>query len=257
MVATRRRHLLVSALLASAAAALAPVRADGLAAVRGALSEWVQTHQLLSQTRADWSRDKELLDQSTALYERELKTLGEQMTRVGTNTVFLAEQREAALARQQVYVSGLELAARRLGELESRVRGLQPVLPPVLRATVGPLLNKLPADPASTNVSPVARMQTLITILNEVDKFQSSVTITEETRPAPDGREVAVNVLYAGLGQAWFADQKGTFGGVGVPGPAGWEWTTRNEAAPGVARAIRMYRNEVPAEFVALPVQVR
>jgi len=257
VVATRRRHFLSSNLLASVIACAVLVQGDGLAPVRSTLAEWVQTHQLISKTRADWSRDKELLDQSTALYERELKTLGEQLTRVGTNTLSLGQQRETTLQRQQVYTSGIAVAARRLGELEGRVRDLKPVLPPLLLATVEPLLNKLPADPASTNVSAVARMQTLITILNEVDKFQSSVTITEETRQAPDGREVAVSVLYAGLGQAWFADQKGAFGGVGVPSPAGWEWTTRNDVAPLVIRSIRMYRNELPADFVPLPVQVR
>lgn len=228
-----------------------------LAATRTALEEWVRARQTIARTRADWAADKALIEQSTALLERELAGLREQLTRVETNQTAIATQRESLLTTQARYLEALEAVRGRLAGLERGLRQLEPVFPPALRVSVQPLLNRLPRDPAATNVALVPRVATLITLLNEVDKFNNTISVVEETRTGPDGREVAVEVLYAGLGQAWFVSKSGTFAGVGVPEETGWRWTPRNELAPAVSRAIRMYRNEIPAEFVPLPVQLR
>lgn len=100
-----------------------------------------------------------------------------------------------------------------------------------MKTTVQPPLNRLPSNPAATNVALLPRALALITILNEVDKFHGAYTVAEETRPGPDGRQLAVQVLYAGLAQAWFVNTSGDFAGTGVPTPNGWQWTPRNELA--------------------------
>lgn len=229
----------------------------GLDAVRSPLEQWVQTRQVIARTRADWTRDQEALARTTALYERELASVREQAARFTTNSAFLVEQRAAAAAELTRYQNALDTARSRVGDLELRIKHLAPVFPDVLLATVQPLLNRLPADPATTNVAIVPRVQTVVTLLNELDKFNAAVITTEETRPGPDGRPVAVTVVYLGLGQAWFVNPTGDFAGVGVPGASGWEWTVRNDLAPAIADALRMYRNEVPAAFVAIPARIQ
>lgn len=223
---------------------------------RSALEQWVQTRKTLAQTRADWTADKALLEQTLALLERELAQVREQQAGVDTNHAVVAAQREELDGLKQRYLAATQTVRTRLTELEARLRGLEPVFPPPLRATVQPLLQRLPADAASTNAPLVPRLLALVTVLNEVDKFQNAFSLAEETRPGPEGREYAVQVLYAGLGQAWFVNKAETFAGVGVPGAGGWQWTVRNDLAPEVARAIRRYRNELPADFSALPVQL-
>jgi hypothetical protein len=232
-------------------------QAAGLGDVRGPLEQWVQVRQTLARTRADWLRDKEMLGQSLALLQRELATVRDQSAKLDTNFTVLAEQRAAATVERDRYQAAVEVARSRLGELEARLKKLAAIFPPVLLTTVQPLLNRFPADPAATNVALVPRVQALVTLLNEVDKFNAAVTTTEETRTTTDGRAIAVTVVYLGLGQAWFVNQAGDFAGTGVPGPSGWEWTVRNELAPQLTTALKMYRNELPAEFVALPVQIR
>lgn len=238
-------------------AVVADGRADGLESVRTPLEQWVQARQTIAKTRADWARDKETLAQSLALLERELSAVRDQTAKLDTNLTVVAEQRTAATVERERYQAAVEVARTRVGELETRVKKLAAVFPPVLLTTVQPLLNRFPADPAATNVAIVPRVQALVTLLNEVDKFNAAVTTTEETRSTPDGRAIAVTVVYLGLGQAWFVNQAGDFAGTGVPGPSGWEWTVRNDLAPQLASALKMYRNEIPAEFVALPVQIR
>lgn len=224
---------------------------------RSVIEEWVQVRKTLAITQADWIADKMVLEQTLAMLDRELAGLREQLARVETNQAAVAEQRQTLLAQQAQYQAGLDAVRTRVEELEAGVRRIEPFLPPLLKSTVQPLLNRLPTNPTATNVALVPRVLALITLLNEVDKFQSTFTVTEETRPGPDGRELAVQVLYAGLAQAWFVNKKGDFAGVGVPTSSGWRWTTRPELAPAITRAIQIYRKEHPPQFVPLPVQLQ
>jgi hypothetical protein len=229
---------------------------SALGATRTALEQWVQTHQLLSRTRADWAKDKDLLEQSLALFRRELQALDEQVTRLGTNQVAMAGERAAAQAQEARFHTALDGVRGPLTRIEGRIKALEPVFPPVLLTTIQPVLNRLPTTPNPTNVTVAARLQAVLTLLSEVDKFNGTLTLAEETRPGPQGKTVAVDVLYAGLGQAWFVDKTASFAGVGVPGSKGWNWTPRPELAAAVARALRVYRNELPAAFVALPLEL-
>lgn len=227
-----------------------------VAAARKVLEQWVQARKTLAATRADWAADKATMEQMTALLERELAGIREQAAQAQTNHASLEAQRQALAAEQSLYLTALEAVRAQVVDLEVQVRRLEPLFPPALKNTVQPLLNRLPADPAATQAALLPRVQALVTLLNEVDKFHATFSVAEETRPGPGGRELAVEVLYAGLGQAWFVNKAGDFAGVGVPTADGWQWTPRPEIAPAVARAIQMYRNERPAEFVSLPVQV-
>ncbi len=227
-----------------------------LATAQSALEQWVQTRKTIAQTRADWQADRALLEQTLAMLERELDQVRTQHATVETNHAAIMAQRAELEALKQRYLAATQMVRARVAELEARVRRLEPVFPPPLRATIQPLLHRLPPEPPATNAPLTPRVLALVTLLNEVDKFQNAFSVAEETRPGPDGREHAVQVLYAGLGQAWFVNKTENFAGVGVPGPDGWQWTRRDDLAPEVARAIRRYRNELPADFSRLPVQL-
>ncbi len=225
-------------------------------AARSALEQWVQARKTLAVTRSDWAADKATLEQTVTLLERELAGIREQQAQVQTSHVAVETQRRALSDQQAQYQAALEAVRGRVSELEARVRRLEPLFPPSLKGTVQPLLQRLPADPPATNTALLPRVQALVTLLNEVDKFHATFSVAEETRPGPGGRELAVEVLYAGLAQAWFVNKAGDFAGVGVPTAEGWQRTPRPELAPAVARVIQMYRNELPAGFVSLPVQL-
>jgi hypothetical protein len=122
---------------------------------------------------------------------------------------------------------------------------------------LAPLLARLPADSANTKLADTERVQGLVGILNELDKFQNAVNLFSERRKKPNGEEVAVETVYIGLGAAYFVNDANDFAGLGAPGERGWEWTVQPELAPAVREAIRIYRNERTARFVALPAIIR
>ena len=105
-------------------------------------------------------------------------------------------------------------------------------------------------------MSAAEQLQVVVGILNELDKFNTAVSIFSEKRKNPQGEEVAVETVYVGLGAAYFVNDAGDFAGLGTPGPSGWNWTTRPEIASSVREVIRIYRNERPARFVTLPVTI-
>jgi carbon monoxide dehydrogenase subunit G len=244
--------LLLAGALIAGAATDSPV-----AAARSTLEQWVQTRQLISKTRSDWQADKELLEQSVRMFERELQNLAEQLAAVSTNRTRVDEEREAALAQQAALNAALERARELAGSLEQRVVALAPALPPPLQEKIQPLLNRIPAATAASRVGPVERLQNVVGLLNEVDKFNAAVTVVSEVQKKSDGAEVQVEVLYVGLAQAYFVDKSGQYAGVGRPSPSGWQWSERPELAGRIRQALAVYQNTTPAAFVALPVHIQ
>lgn len=230
---------------------------DILNGARSTLEQWVQTRQLISKTRSDWQADKELLEQSIRMFERELQSLNDQLAGVSTNRTRADEERDAALGQQRELNAALDSARALAESLEQRVRALAPAFPPSLAEKVQPLLNRVPADSATTKAGPVERLQTIVALLNEVDKFNAAVTVVSEVRKNPAGAEVQVETIYVGLAQAYFVDKAGQYAGVGVPTPQGWQWTERSELVEPVRKAIAVYKNAAPAAFVALPVRIQ
>jgi hypothetical protein len=230
---------------------------DTLADTRTAIEKWVETRQLISQTRNDWQTDKETLEQTVALFERELKSLGDQMSNVSTNSAQVDKERALATKQQAELKAASDKVRELVGGLEQRVKELAASFPPPLADKVASLLKRIPEDPASTRASALERMQNVVGIINEVDKFNAAVTVVSEIQKNPSGAEVQVETMYVGLAQAYFVDKAGDYAGTGVPDKTGWKWTPNNELAGKIQKSIAMYKNAAPADFVSLPVEIK
>jgi septal ring factor EnvC (AmiA/AmiB activator) len=228
-----------------------------LTQTRSTLEQWVQTKQLVSKTRSDWEADKESLAQTIALYERELQSVAEQMSKVSTNNTQVAREMAEATALQTASHETLGQTRQFATEFEVKVKQLVPRLPAPLQDILKPQLAKLPADPATSKLLAAERLQTLVAILSEVDKFNNAVNLFNEKRKNPNGDEVAVQTVYIGLGAGYFVNEAGDFAGVGGPGAAGWDWTTQSGIAAKVQEVVKIYRMERTAKFVTLPATVR
>lgn len=136
------------------------------------------------------------------------------------------------------------------------MRAAVPQLPLPLQDILKPLLARMPADPTTKMKAP-ERVQVLVGVLNEIDKFNNAVTIFSEKRKNDSGGEVSVDTVYVGLGAAYFVNEAGDFAGAGSPGKAGWDWKTMPELADRIREIIRIYRAERPAKFISLPVAIK
>ncbi|HBV32278.1 MAG TPA: hypothetical protein DEB49_07480, partial [Verrucomicrobiales bacterium] len=71
------------------------------------------------------------------------------------------------------------------------------------------------------------------------------------------GKDRQVQTIYLGLGQAYFADEKGTIAGTGVPVANGWAWEAKPELTESIRKVIDIYENRKSAEFVPVPVTIK
>lgn len=227
-----------------------------LTASRAAVEKWIETHQLISKVRSDWQSDKETLEQSVLLFERELKAVAAQISKVTTNSVQVDKERAEAEVLKKTSSESLERARLFAAEFEGEVKKIVPRLPVPLQDILKPLLNRIPTDP-NARITAAERLQTLVGILNELDKFNNAVSVFNEKRRNPKGEEVAVETVYIGLGAAYFVNQTDDFAGIGFPAAAGWEWTGQPELAHSVRDVLKIYRNERPAKFISLPTVIR
>jgi hypothetical protein len=223
---------------------------------RSTLEKWVEARQLISKARTDWQGDKELLEQTKQLFQRELISVQEQMAKLGTNNAQVEKERAEAETLKRSSNESLEKARQFASEIDSQLKKLVPQLPQPLQEILKPSLNRLPTDP-NTRMTAAERMQVIVGMLNELDKFNSAVSIFSEKRKDQRGQEIAVETVYIGLGAAYFVNSSGDFAGKGMPGPTGWEWSTEPQLASVVREVIQIYRNERPARFVALPAVIR
>jgi septal ring factor EnvC (AmiA/AmiB activator) len=228
-----------------------------MAQTRSTLEQWVQTRQLISQTRTDWQTDQETLEQTVALYERELQAIDEQMSKVATNNTQVATEMIEAMALQKVSNETLGDAKQFATEFEAKIKQLGPQLPGPLQDILKPLLARLPADPANTKMLAAERMQVLVGVLNELDKFNNAVSIFNERRKNDKGEEVSVQTVYIGLGAACFVNEAGDFAGTGTRWQKRLGMDDQTEIAPTVHEVVKIYRNERAARFVTLPAAVR
>jgi len=246
--------ILVSATLLTGGWAVAQ---PPLADTRSTLEQWFEANQLISKTKTDWRADKELLERTIDLHERELQAIEEQMSGISTNNTQVEKERletEATLAASQ---EALDAARTFASGFEAAIQKLVPRLPGPLRDILKKDLARIPADPVNTRMLAAERMQILVGLLNEMDKFNNALNVFSERRKNTNGEEIAVETVYVGLGAAYFVNESGDFAGMGSPGPDGWEWNIKPELAPTVREVLMVYRSERTAQFITLPVVIR
>ncbi len=228
-----------------------------LGLTRASLEKWVETRQLISKTRGDWQADKEMIEQNIQLFERELKAVEESISKLGTgNSQAEKEKVETTVALKASHET-LDQAKMFAAGFEIKLAKLILQFPAPLQEILKPYLDKLPAAGVATKLGGPERMQVIIGILNEVDKFNNAISIFSEKRKNQKQEDVAVQSIYVGLGAGYFVNDADDFAGIGSSGANGWEWKTQSELAPAVKEIIRIYRNEQPARFVALPAVIK
>lgn len=121
------------------------------------------------------------------------------------------------------------------------------------------------ADPASGSakdeeekkVPLTLRYQSVLGVLNRVNAFHGQVQDSYEQVERGNGERLSVSTLFLGLGQGYYVSPEGTAGGVGYATEDGWVWRSDDAIAPLVEQAIAVMKNERPATFVTLPVEVK
>jgi hypothetical protein len=245
------------ALIVGLAAAGTGLAQEQIADTRTTLQKWVETRQLTSKLRSDWAADKELLSESIKMFERESKNLDELIAKVNAGNDQVRKEREEQEKLQAQYQAAIDKVKSLVAGMETKTVALAKSFPPPLTEKLNSFVKRIPEDATSTKLTAGQRLQTVVAIFAEADKFNGAITVTSELRKKDAGNEVQVRAMYLGLAQAYFTDKEGTFAGVGQPSADGWKWSNDPVLAETITKAIAIYENKQPPAFVKLPARIQ
>lgn len=246
------RWMLVPFALAVATAGSASSN-EAVSEAQEVIRRYVDARQAISRELQRWQEQELLLTQTVDLLEQELELLAARSKEYEEVATKADLERSELDAENQALLDLSDKIRQRLIPLEIRVKELGKGFAAPLRKTLEPVFARMPEDPEATQASLGSRLQNLVAILTEADRFNGRVTLVAEIRDTRDGR-VEVQTLYLGLGGALFVDAAASTAGVGHPGPDGWTWEEKPQLADTIRQAVSMYRNEQQADFVRLPL---
>ncbi|MDP7178343.1 MAG: DUF3450 family protein [Verrucomicrobiota bacterium] len=225
---------------------------------RAHIEKWVQTRQLIAKRSADWRVERESIGQSIGLLKREIDLLkGEINKSEQVDSEADAEKKRITLGLEDLKKANQVVDAALWG-MERQALALMARFPEPLKDRTSNVRSRIPLKKEDLRGRSAAeRMQNVVAMLNEADRFNSAITLAIEVRKDADGKDRQVQALYLGLGQAYYADQGGTFAGTGWGGAEGWDWTVNAALGPAIRKVIDIYENERGAEFVPVPVNIQ
>jgi hypothetical protein len=236
-----------------------PDPAASIEMARETLSKYFETQKLISKEKTDWKLAKELLEDRVNLMKSELESLRQKTEEERKKTTEADRQREELVKQNEELKAAAVLLEEKASALEEGILAFSPRLPVPLADKIKPLKSRIPAIGSESKASLAERYQNALGILNEVVKFNTDIVLVTERRSLGTNREVEVESLYLGLGQAFYAAASASskLGGTGVAGPNGFEWMESRDAVPEIRGALGIYKGKQTAAFVQLPVTIK
>ena len=221
------------------------------------VKKWAGVRQLISSEREAWRERKELLTFNIQLLETEIGNLEEQIAEAEELAKEAVREQSLFWANESSHLATDAFVETKIGDYENKIRTLKEQFPQPLIERIERFTVQIPESPEETNLSLDQRTSNILRILEEVDKFNNSVTVLRELQEIASGQVVEVKTMYLGLAQGYYVDPNAKYAAVGRPGPGGWEWEPNNAIAKEISRSIAMFeKTETPAEFIELPVSI-
>ncbi|MFA5087682.1 MAG: DUF3450 family protein [Candidatus Omnitrophota bacterium] len=230
---------------------------DEVDATRATLEKWVETKSIISQEKKDWALGKDLLSERIGIELREIESLQNKIADAEKSVTEANEKRVELIKENDNLKETSAVLRETVAALEKRTMELLKGLPDTIAERIKPLSQRFPKNAEDTKLSLGERFQNVIGVLNEINKFNGTITITSEVRQLPNSASAEVTAVYIGLGQAYYANNNSNVAGIGMPSKDGWVWIPQNEAAPEIAKAIAILKNEMAATFVQLPMSIQ
>ncbi|MFU8848330.1 MAG: DUF3450 family protein [Opitutales bacterium] len=237
---------------------VAPLSAqNALGETREILSQWVATEQIISEAENDWAREKSMLENSEALLKRELTRLEAELEELKATATAVDEDRTKLSNEREQLATAAGVVESQIALLEDELREILKVYPEPLLDRIKPLMRRLPSHGTETSLSLGERVQNIVGILSQADRFNGTLTQTSESRELDDGRVVEVRTLYWGLGGAFYVDASGQYAGVGYPEGEGWVWPLLEGAGPQIKALLDVYDGSAAIQFVEIPATIK
>lgn len=229
---------------------------DTIAQARDVYKDYIEVRKLIGEESASWQAEKIALADMIAVLKAEVAQIEEVMTTLRGSATAADEKRTALHQRLEAAREISTAFNGTITSFEQQLQSLAVRLPEPLHNELQPLLARLPEDPANTRLGYSQRLQTVIGVLAQADKFNTDVKYISEVKTV-GGESVEVQTIYLGLGAALFTDASRGYAGYGHPGSDGWNWSVVSGAeAAAIADSIDIYLSRKSPAFVSVPLLV-
>ncbi|QTN33228.1 DUF3450 family protein [Akkermansiaceae bacterium] len=230
-----------------------PVRAQDADAniieLREIISRIVDVQALESGERLAWEARKAEMAALLELHRKEIALLDEELAEAGKSAPGHDSSTESIRYEIEDLKNTRRLASEAVARNVPRALSISASLPAPLLREVDPELAALRTWKPSGD--PREALSSILSLIGKSQQFNRRFTRSTETIA---GREA--EILYLGLGCAFYADGKGS-GGIGRPGPSGWTWEARPALFPQIRSAFASLDKKSPPVMVELPLEIR
>lgn len=227
--------------------------ADPLKDADDAAGQFIKIQIEEARLETEWSSQRALLESLVRADQERAASLEEARDQMTAKTASVREELDGVRTKIQNAQDDSKVLETRLSELSTQLLSLRPSLPPRLSEALEMSFRTL----AGTGVSTSDRMQVAMNVLNRCTEFNRMITVGEEVLILEgEPPEKSVEVIYWGLSHGYALDRAGRKAWLGSPGPDGWRWESKPEAADGVAHLIGIAQDKADPAFVAVPATV-
>lgn len=218
--------------------------------------EYIAVRKTIGEERSAWQSQKTVLEDRLTVVKTEIDQIRETVATL-ESSASTADTTRAALQDELEEARRVSQAFNEaIGAYEGRVKALLGRLPASLGGELQQLTARLPSDPSATVLSYSQRLQTIVAILAQIDRFNSDLRLVTEIQEL-DGGRFEVQTLYFGLASAIFSDGTGAYAGYGVPSDDGWNWTQVDPVAgQSILAAIEVNATRRAPAFVPVLMEI-
>lgn len=232
------------------------ISAPDLKGTRSTLQEWVEVKTLISEETGNWKVERETLNESIDLLEQEIEGLKDSIKAKEDDATAAQEKRQDLTAQEEDLKAAASVVKQVISGLEEQLLDMVTYFPENLQNKVSIITVRIPKDEtAAKKLSLSQRVQNLVGILTEVEKFNDQITITK-TMQEINGENVEVSTVYIGLARAYYVDGTKSEAGILVPAKGGWKKEIKNELAESISTAVAVLEGEKVAQFIDLPMSI-
>lgn len=230
--------------------------APALKETRSTLKEWVELKKIISEEKNDWRVEKQILQESIDLRNDEIEKLKAAIETYEAEATDADKVRDELTQQETELKQASAIIKEQLVDLEASILDLVKYLPETLKDKVAIVTARIPKTKREIDASSLSnRIGFILSILGEIEKFNSQLTVVNEIREI-GGERVRVDTLYVGLAIAYYVDGTKSEAGYMIPAKDGWKRFEDNSLANDIADAVAMQKREATVRFVDLPITV-
>lgn len=224
---------------------------------RAYLEQWVAFRRTISEEENQWLSDKQTITRSISLIRADMDRLDREIEEARENSTEAERRRVELNADNEKEKASARAVSEQLGALENQIKQQIEYFPQPLKDLVEPLKQRIPPPAAAAQFGGGERLQNIVGIMQQAEKFNQSITVSSGIEELPNGDNAQVDTVFLGLSIAYFVDGTGRYAGILSPAPGEWTKEQNDAIASDVRKLVQVFRREILADFVTLPIAVK